>query len=59
MYGKLQLTPYAWLIPIQEALPRLHTRLEQVRTMPQQMKKASEEAIRTDWLGLVDELRNF
>ena len=57
--GKLQVTPYEWLRPVQQNLKSIRAQLDDVRTMPQQIQKASEEAICLNWQPLVDALRNF
>lgn len=49
MNGQLEITPHEWLIPVGQNAKRLRGELEKVRTMPQQMQKASEEALRTQW----------
>ena len=52
--GKLQLTSYFWLEPVKNEAKSLRAQLDKVRTMPQQIQKASEEAIRLNWLGMRD-----
>lgn len=49
MNGKLEITSNEWLIPVRNVAKRLRNELEKVRTMPEQMKKASEEAICQEW----------
>lgn len=52
--GKLQITPNEWLEPVRTNVKILRSRLDEVRTMPQQIQKASNEAIRLDWQGHVE-----
>ena len=52
--GKLQITPNEWLEPVRNNAKSLRDRLDKVRTLPEQMKKASEEAICLEWLGMRD-----
>jgi len=47
--GKLQITPNYWLKPIYENVKTIRADLDMVRTMPLQMQKASEEAIKQTW----------
>lgn len=47
----LTLSPYEWLIPIGESSKSIRAELEKVRTLPQQIQKASEEALRLKWCG--------
>lgn len=47
--GKLEVKHHEWLIPVGQSAKRIRTELEKVRTMPQQIQKASEEALRTQW----------
>lgn len=47
--GKLEITSNYWLNPIKREAKSMRERLEKVRTMPQQIQKASEEAIRLEW----------
>ena len=49
--GKLEITPYPWLQPVAKSAKRIRAELEKVRTLPQQIQKASEEALRTQWCG--------
>jgi site-specific DNA recombinase len=49
MDGKLEITPNEWLIPVRNTAKRLRVELEKVRTLPEQMKKTSEEAICQEW----------
>ena len=55
--GKLHITPNEWLIPVANNVTRLRQEIEKVRTMPQQMKKASEEAISLEWYTRTDSNR--
>ena len=52
--GKLQITPNEWLEPVRNNAKSLRDRLDKVRTLPEQMKKASEEAICLEWKGRQD-----
>ena len=52
--GKLQITPYKWLEPVRLNIKSIRARLDEVRTLPQQIQKASEEAVRLDWQGHVE-----
>jgi len=47
--GKLEIIPNKWLVPVTKSAPRIRAELEMVRTMPQQIQKASEEAIMSNW----------
>ena len=47
--GEIQFFPVKYLVPIEEAYPALSKELALVRTMPQQIQKASEEAIVSKW----------
>ena len=49
--GKLQITPNPWLIPVAGKTKPLRDELERVRTMPDKIRIASEEAVRNTWLG--------
>ena len=49
--GKLQITPNEWLEPVRINAKSLRERLDKARTLPEQMKKASEEAICLEWQG--------
>lgn len=46
---KLQITPNEWLIPVAKNAKRIRAELEKVRTLPQQIQKASEEALMSEW----------
>ncbi len=46
---KLMITPNEWLIPVAKNAKRIRLELEKVRTLPQQMQKASEEALMSEW----------
>lgn len=54
MNGKVEITPNCWLIPVRNVAKRLRDELEKVRTMLEQMKKASEEAICQEWCRVKD-----
>ena len=49
--GKLQITPNEWLEPVRLNIKSIRTQLDEVRTLPQQIQKASEEAVRLVWQG--------
>lgn len=57
--GKLSLTPHPWVVPVEKGYKLLEAEYLKVRTLPEQMKKASEEAIRCAWLGMVSEVRTL
>lgn len=48
---KLGITPNKWLNPIELTAKGVRMEIEKVRTLPQQIQKASEEAIRLQWCG--------
>lgn len=52
--GKLQITPNEWLEPVRMNVKAIRNELDMVRTLPQQIQKASEEAIRLKWQGRQD-----
>lgn len=52
--GKLEITPNEWLNPIKREAKNIREQLEKVRTMPDKIQKASEEAICFTWLGRRD-----
>ncbi len=45
----LTITPNEWLIPVAKSAKSIREQLEVVRTMPQQIQKASEEALMSKW----------
>lgn len=45
----LSITPNVWLNPVASRVQSLREQLEKVRTVPKQMRKASEEAVRLQW----------
>lgn len=49
MNGQLEIKHHEWLIPVRQNAKRIRTELEKVRSMPQQIQKASEEALRAEW----------
>lgn len=51
---KLEVTPYDWLVPVAKSAKGLRSEIEKVRTMPLQIQKASEEAIRLKWWGRLE-----
>jgi DNA repair exonuclease SbcCD ATPase subunit len=54
---KLMIDTYKWLEPIKNNYKTLEARFDEVRTRPQQIQKASFEAIRSDWRDTLDEVR--
>jgi len=48
---KLEVASYDWLIPVAKSAKGIRAELEKVRTMPQQIQKASEEALCLQWCG--------
>jgi DNA invertase Pin-like site-specific DNA recombinase len=50
--GIIELTPYDWLIPIEEGLPELKTAIEKVQPQDLQIGNPELEPIRTKWLGV-------
>ncbi|MDK2899086.1 MAG: site-specific recombinase [Patescibacteria group bacterium] len=52
--GKLQITPFEWLEPVRLNVKSIRAQLDEVRTMPQRIQKASEEAVRLNWQGHVE-----
>ena len=51
---KLSLEEHFWLQPIKKNKTQILDEIKKVRTLPQQMKNASEEAIYQSWLGMRD-----
>ena len=51
---KLSLEEHFWLQPIKKNKAQILDEIEKVRTLPQQMKNASYEAIYQSWLGMRD-----
>lgn len=49
MNGHLEITAHDWLQPVAKSAKGIRAELEKVRTMPQQIQKASEDALRTEW----------
>jgi site-specific DNA recombinase len=49
--GKIELTPFDWLIPIKEGLPELKAELDKVQPEEQRIGNPALEPIRTQWLG--------
>ena len=47
--GKLQITPFVWLMPLRDNTKHFVAQLNEVRTMSQQMKKSLLEALRLEW----------
>ncbi len=50
---KLIITPNNWLIPVKDEVKNLRLQLDKVRTMPEKIQKASEEAIFQSWLSML------
>ena len=57
--GRLSLEEYFWLQPIKKERKALIDELEKVRTAPQQMKNASEEAVYTHWCTTLYRVRTL
>ena len=57
--GKLEITPNGWLEPIQKNAKLFRAELERVRTLPQQIQKASEEALSLKWYSRMCEVRTM
>ncbi len=55
--GKLEINPCIWLNPIQKNAKSFRTELEKVRTLPQQIQKASKEALFQNWYTRTDSNR--
>ena len=49
--GKLYITPNEWLTPVAKSAKGVREALQKVRTEPQRIQKASEEAISLQWCG--------
>jgi len=47
--GKLTITPNEWMVPIGNVTKQLRVDIEKVRTLPQQGRNESLEAIRLKW----------
>lgn len=52
--GKIELTPFEWLVPIQEGLPELKTELANLQPEDLEIGNPALEPIRTKWLGMRD-----
>jgi len=55
--GQLKITPNEWLIPLREKTIYFRQQMERVRTLPQQRQKSLLEALRREWLAILDEVR--
>lgn len=55
--GKLQFTPNKYMVPVQNSYPDLVARYEAARTLPQQIRKAAEAAIKSEWCPRTDSNR--
>jgi DNA invertase Pin-like site-specific DNA recombinase len=55
--GKLHITPNEWLIPLREQTVYFRRQIEQVRTVPQQIRKSLLDALRLEWLAILDQVR--
>lgn len=47
--GQLLITPNDWILPIKKGAADMRKELEKVRTMPDKIQKASEEALKYTW----------
>ena len=56
---QLRITPNKWLLPVANGAKSIRAEINKVRTEPQQMKKASEEAIISIWQGYVESNHGF
>lgn len=52
--GKISFTLNKYMVPVQQAYPDLAARYEHARNLPQQMKKAAEAAIKSEWYARRD-----
>jgi hypothetical protein len=52
--GVIELTPFEWLIPVEEGLPELKAELTKVQPQDLQIDNPALEPIRTQWLGRRD-----
>jgi site-specific DNA recombinase len=52
--GRIELTAYDWLVPIEEGLPELKAELAKVQPQDLQIDNPALEPIRTQWLGMRD-----
>ncbi len=57
--GTLRITPNEWLMPLREQTQRIAGEIDKVRTLSEQMKKGLLEALRTDWYGILDQVRTL
>ena len=53
--GKIELTPFEWLIPIEEGLPELNAELAKVQPQDLQIGSPALEPIRTKWLRMINQ----
>ncbi len=52
--GVVELTPFEWLVPIENSLPELNAEIEKVQPQDLQIGNPELEPIRTKWLGMRD-----
>ena len=52
--GVIELTPFEWLIPIEQGLPELKAEIEKVQPQDLQIGNPELEPVRTKWLGMRD-----
>jgi len=57
--GKLCITPNEWLIPLRDGTKHFQAEIARVRTQPEQMQKSLLEALRLEWLAILDEVRTL
>jgi hypothetical protein len=55
--GKLRITPNEWLIPLRAKTVYFRQQIEQVRTLPQQIRMSLLDALRLEWLAILDQVR--
>jgi DNA invertase Pin-like site-specific DNA recombinase len=55
--GRLKITPNAWLILLREKTVYFRQEMERVRTLPQQRQKSLQEALRLQWLAVLNQVR--
>lgn len=55
--GKLHLTPNEWLIPLRDQTIYFRQQIEQVRTLPQQRRMSLLDALRLEWLAVLEQVR--
>jgi site-specific DNA recombinase len=55
--GKLRITPNEWLIPLRDKTVYFRQEIERVRTLPPQIQKDRLQALRIEWLAILDQVR--